>query len=87
MAKIKVATPVVELDGDATTRNHLADIKDQPTLPDLDVELEYYDLVVEHRDATDDQATIDAAYAIQRHGLGGSARRSRRTRRGSPSSA
>jgi isocitrate dehydrogenase len=70
IAKIKVANPVVELDGDEMTRIIWQYIKDQLILPYLDVELEYYDLGVEHRDATDDQVTIDAAHAIQRHGVG-----------------
>src|ERR1700754_66566 len=70
MAKIKVANPVVELDGDEMTRIIWQSIKDQLILPYLDVELEYYDLGIEHRDATDDQVTIDAAHAIQRHGVG-----------------
>src|ERR1700693_5574833 len=70
MAKIKVANPVVELDGDEMTRIIWQNIKDQLILPYLDIELEYYDLGVEHRDATDDQVTIDAAHAIQRHGVG-----------------
>jgi isocitrate dehydrogenase len=70
MAKIKVENPVVELDGDEMTRIIWAFIKDQLILPYLDVELEYYDLGIEHRDATDDQVTIDAAHAIQRHGVG-----------------
>jgi isocitrate dehydrogenase len=70
MAKIKVANPVVELDGDEMTRIIWQSIKDQLILPYLDVELEYYDLGVEHRDATGDQVTIDAAHAIQRHGVG-----------------
>src|SRR6266513_1171826 len=70
MAKIKVANPVVELDGDEMTRIIWQSIKDQLILPYLDIELEYYDLGIEHRDATDDQVTIDAAHAIQRHGVG-----------------
>src|SRR3984893_6173698 len=70
MAKIKVANPVVELDGDEMTRIIWQNIKDQLILPYLDIELEYYDLGIEHRDATDDQMTIDAAHAIQRHGVG-----------------
>src|SRR5512135_477443 len=70
MAKIKVANPVVELDGDEMTRIIWQYIKDQLILPYLDIELEYYDLGVEHRDATNDQVTIDAAHAIQRHGVG-----------------
>src|SRR5207302_7470709 len=70
MAKIKVANPVVELDGDEMTRIIWQNIKDQLILPYLDIELEYYDLGIEHRDETDDQVTIDAAHAIQRHGAG-----------------
>src|SRR6202034_4363475 len=70
MAKIKVANPVVELDGDEMTRIIWQYIKDELILPYLDVELEYYDLSVEHRDATDDQVTVDAAHAIQRYGVG-----------------
>ena len=70
MAKIKVANPVVELDGDEMTRIIWQNIKDQLILPYLDIELEYYDLSIQHRDATDDQVTIDAANAIKRHGVG-----------------
>src|SRR5215469_14210268 len=70
MPKIKVANPVVELDGDEMTRIIWQYIKDQLILPYLDIELDYYDLGIEHRDATDDQVTIDAAHAIQRHGVG-----------------
>jgi len=70
VAKIKVANPVVELDGDEMTRIIWHFIKDQLILPYLDVQLEYYDLGIEYRDATDDQVTIDAAHAIQRHGVG-----------------
>src|SRR5512140_3700985 len=70
MAKITVANPVVELDGDEMTRIIWQYIKDQLILPYLDIELEYYDLSIQHRDATDDQVTIDAAHAIQRHGVG-----------------
>src|ERR1700682_3912271 len=70
MSKIKVANPVVELDGDEMTRIIWQYIKDELILPYLDVELEYYDLSVQYRDATDDQVTIDAAHAIQRHGVG-----------------
>ncbi|MEM8551482.1 MAG: NADP-dependent isocitrate dehydrogenase [Pseudomonadota bacterium] len=70
MAKIKVANPVVELDGDEMTRIIWAYIKDKLIHPYLDIELEYYDLGVEHRDATDDQVTVDAANAIKRHGVG-----------------
>ncbi|MGD9700844.1 MAG: NADP-dependent isocitrate dehydrogenase [Acidimicrobiia bacterium] len=70
MAKIKVKNPVVELDGDEMTRIIWQFIKDRLILPYLDVELEYYDLGIEHRDATEDQVTIDAANAIKRHGVG-----------------
>ena len=70
MSKIKVANPVVELDGDEMTRIIWQYIKDQLILPYLDINLEYYDLSVQNRDATDDQVTIDAAHAIQRHGVG-----------------
>jgi isocitrate dehydrogenase len=70
MSKIKVVNPVVELDGDEMTRIIWQFIKDQLILPYLDVELDYYDLSIENRDATDDQVTIDAAHAIQRHGVG-----------------
>ncbi len=70
MAKIKVEGPVVELDGDEMTRIIWAFIKDRLIHPYLDVQLEYYDLSIEHRDATDDQVTVDAANAIKRHGVG-----------------
>jgi isocitrate dehydrogenase len=70
MAKIKVNKPVVELDGDEMTRIIWKQIREQLILPYLDVELEYYDLGIEHRDATDDQVTVDAANAIKRHGVG-----------------
>jgi isocitrate dehydrogenase len=70
MAKIKVVNPVVELDGDEMTRIIWHFIKDQLILPYLDVELEYYDLGIEHRNATDDQVTVDSANAIKRHGVG-----------------
>lgn len=70
MPKIKVAGPVVELDGDEMTRIIWKFIKDQLILPYLDVDLRYYDLGIEHRDATDDQVTIDAANAIAEHGVG-----------------
>ena len=70
MSKIKVVGTVVELDGDEMTRIIWQDIKDKLILPFLDVDLEYYDLSVEHRDATDDQVTIDAAHAIRKHGVG-----------------
>jgi isocitrate dehydrogenase len=70
MAKIKVANPVVELDGDEMTRIIWSFIKQQLILPYLDIELEYYDLGIENRDATDDQVTVDAANAIKRYGVG-----------------
>jgi isocitrate dehydrogenase len=70
MAKIKVEKPVVELDGDEMTRIIWSFIKEQLILPYLDVELEYYDLGMESRDATDDEVTVQAAEAIKRHGVG-----------------
>lgn len=70
MAKIKVANPVVELDGDEMTRILWAFIKERLILPYLDIDLKYYDLGVEHRDATDDQVTVDAAHAIKQYGVG-----------------
>src|SRR5258706_3415698 len=70
MAKIKVNNPVVELDGDEMTRIIWKQIREQLILPYLDVELEYYDLSIQHRDATDDQVTVDAANAIKEHGVG-----------------
>jgi isocitrate dehydrogenase len=68
--KIKVKNPVVELDGDEMTRIIWQFIKDQLILPYLDVELAYFDLGIESRDATDDQITVDAANAIKEHGVG-----------------
>jgi isocitrate dehydrogenase len=70
MDKIRVAHPVVELDGDEMTRIIWDLIKQKLILPYLDITLEYYDLGIEHRDATDDRVTIDAAEAIKRHGVG-----------------
>ncbi len=70
MNKIKVANPVVELDGDEMTRIIWEFIKEQLILPYLDVDLKYYDLSVESRDATDDQITVDAANAIKQYGVG-----------------
>ncbi len=70
MPKIKVANPVVELDGDEMTRIIWRLIRDKLIHPYLDIELQYFDLSVEHRDATRDQVTIDAAYAIQAAGVG-----------------
>jgi isocitrate dehydrogenase len=68
--KIKVANPVVELDGDEMTRIIWQFIKDSLILPYLDIDLKYFDLGIEHRDATDDQVTIDAANAIKQYGVG-----------------
>ena len=70
LSKIKVANPVVDLDGDEMTRIIWQQIKDTLIFPYLDLELDYYDLGIEHRDATEDQVTIDAAHAIQKHGAG-----------------
>ncbi|MEJ0014246.1 MAG: NADP-dependent isocitrate dehydrogenase [Actinomycetota bacterium] len=70
MEKIKVEGTVVELDGDEMTRIIWQFIKDKLILPYLDINLDYYDLSIQNRDATDDQVTIDSAYAIQKHGVG-----------------
>ena len=70
MPKIQVKNPVVELDGDEMTTSIWHLIREKLILPYLDVNLEYYDLGVEHRDATGDQVTIDAANAIKKHGVG-----------------
>lgn len=70
MAKIQVANPVVEMDGDEMTRIIWKFIKDQLILPYLDLDIEYYDLGLEHRDETDDQVTIDAAEAVKKHKVG-----------------
>jgi isocitrate dehydrogenase len=70
MSKIKVQGTVVELDGDEMTRIIWKFIKDQLILPYLDINLEYYDLGIEYRDATNDQVTIDSANAIKKHGVG-----------------
>jgi isocitrate dehydrogenase len=70
MAKIKVAHPVVELDGDEMTRIIWHYIRDKLIHPYLDIDLDYYDLSVENRDATNDQVTIDSAHAIKKHGVG-----------------
>jgi isocitrate dehydrogenase len=70
MQKIKVANPVVELDGDEMTRIIWAFIKDKLILPYLDLDIKYYDLGIEHRDATNDQVTIDAAEAIKKYNVG-----------------
>src|ERR1700729_1850101 len=70
MSKIKVANPVVELDGDEMTRIIWQFIKDQLILPYLDIDLKYYDLSIQQRDATNDQVTVDAANAIKEYGVG-----------------
>lgn len=70
MAKIKVENPVVELDGDEMTRIIWQQIRERLILPYLDVDLKYYDLGIENRDATDDQVTIDSANAIKQYGVG-----------------
>ena len=70
MSKIKVQGTVVDLDGDEMTRIIWSFIKEQLILPYLDVNIDYYDLGMENRDATDDQVTIDAANAIKKHGVG-----------------
>ena len=70
MSKIKVQGTVVELDGDEMTRIIWDFIKKQLILPYLDINLDYYDLGIQHRDATNDQVTIDSAHAIQKHGVG-----------------
>ncbi|HET6227545.1 MAG TPA: isocitrate dehydrogenase (NADP(+)) [Bacteroidia bacterium] len=70
MSKIKVANPVVELDGDEMTRIIWKFIKDKLILPYLDLDIKYYDLGVEHRDATGDQVTVDAAEAIKKYSVG-----------------
>jgi isocitrate dehydrogenase len=70
MAKIKVANPVVELDGDEMTRIIWHSIRDKLIHPYVDVDLDYYDLSIEHRDATGDRVTVEAAEAIRRHGVG-----------------
>jgi len=70
MAKIKVQNPVVELDGDEMTRIIWQLIKDKLIYPYLDIDLQYFDLSIEHRDATDDKVTVDAAEAIKKVGVG-----------------
>ncbi len=70
MTKIKVDNPVVELDGDEMTRIIWDFIKQKLILPYLDIDLKYYDLGIQARDETDDQITVDAAHAIQKHGVG-----------------
>src|SRR5207244_2442236 len=70
MAKIKVAQPIVELDGDEMARIMWSFIKNKLILPYLDIDLKYYDLGMEKRDATEDQITVEAAEAIRRYGVG-----------------
>jgi len=70
MAKIKVKTPVVEIDGDEMTRIIWEWIRERLIKPYLDIDLDYYDLGIEHRDATDDKVTVDSAKAIQKYGVG-----------------
>ncbi len=70
MTRIKVANPIVDIDGDEMTRIIWQMIKDKLVFPYLDLELDYYDLSIENRDATEDQVTVDAAEAIKRHGVG-----------------
>ena len=70
MAKIKVANPVVDLDGDEMTRIIWKLIKDKLIFPFLDLKVDYYDLGMENRDATDDKVTVEAAEAIKKHGVG-----------------
>ena len=70
MSKIKVANPIVELDGDEMTRIIWKFIKDKLVLPYIDLDIKYYDLGIESRDATNDQITIDAAEAIKIHKVG-----------------
>ena len=67
---IKVEKPIVELDGDEMTRILWAFIKERLILPYLDIDLRYFDLSIQNRDATDDQVTVDAAHAVQEHGVG-----------------
>lgn len=70
MTKIKVDNPIVEIDGDEMTRIIWAMIKERLILPYLDIDLKYYDLSIENRDATEDQVTVDAANAIKKYGVG-----------------
>jgi isocitrate dehydrogenase len=85
MAKIKVKTPVVEMDGDEMTRIIWGFIKDKLILPYLDIDLKYYDLGIQKRDETDDQITVDAANANKQYGV--SVRPSRPTKPALPNSA
>jgi len=70
MQKIKVTNPVVELDGDEMTRMIWSFIKEELILPYLELDIKYYDLSIQHRDATDDQVTVDAAEAIKKYHVG-----------------
>ena len=70
MTKIKVANPVVEIDGDEMTRVIWKYIKEKLILPYVDVDIKYFDLSIQHRDSTDDQVTVDAANAIKEYGVG-----------------
>ncbi len=70
MTKIKVDNPIVEIDGDEMTRIIWAMIKERLILPHLDIDLKYFDLSIENRDATEDQVTVDAANAIKQYGVG-----------------
>lgn len=70
MAKIKVKTPVVELDGDEMTRIIWARIKERLLLPYLDIDLKYFDLSIQNRDVTQDKVTVDSANAIKQYGVG-----------------
>ena len=70
MSRIKVKTPIVEMDGDEMTRIIWQKIKDKLIFPYLDIDLKYYDLGIEKRDETDDQITIDSANAIKEYGVG-----------------
>ena len=70
MEKIKMTTPLVEMDGDEMTRILWAWIKDKLILPYVDLKTEYYDLGLEYRDETNDQVTVDAAEAIKKYGVG-----------------
>ena len=69
MSKIKVKNPVVEMDGDEMTRIIWKFIKEKLILPYLDIDLKYFDLGIEHRDATNDQVTIDSANASKQYGV------------------
>lgn len=70
MNKIRMNTPLVEMDGDEMTRVIWQSIKDELINPFVDLKTEYYDLGMQHRDATDDKVTVEAAHAIQKHGVG-----------------